>query len=95
MNEGFPRVPTQQSSGTADPHAAVSVLVWEMETWIWGCQTLKDPSQLLLSSSKGEHKPGGEPARSPPGSSAALGHRDKGQRLEKEGKGIRYEWRSG
>lgn len=52
------------------PHAVMSVLVWETGTWAWGCQTLRDPSQLPLSKSKAGHiaaLPGEEPARSPPG----------------------------
>lgn len=73
MNEGPPKVPTQQSTGTGCPHDVMTVLVWEMGTWIW--QTPRDPSQFPLSSSKAGHVPalpGGEPVRSPPESSATL-----------------------
>lgn len=75
MRDTPPGVPIQQSAGTGCPHVVMSVLVWEMGTWIWGCQTLRDPPQLPLSSSKAGHTPslpGGEPARSPPESSATL-----------------------
>lgn len=75
MNEGPSRAhSTQRSTGTGWPHAVMSVLVWEMGTWIWGCQTLRDPSQLPLSSSKAgltPALPGGEPATTR--SSATLG----------------------
>lgn len=101
MSGGPPGTPTQQGTGTGWPHAVKSVLVWETGTWIWDCQTLRDPSQHPLSRNKARHTqalPGGEPARSPPGSSATLGgiwSPSRWAEIEEEEKDIRYEWRSG
>lgn len=83
------------------PHTVMSVLVWGTESWVWGCQTLRDPFQLPLSSSKAGHipaLPAGEPARTHQDLLQpweTLGHPDNGQRPEKEEKYIRYERRSG